>query len=74
MIAVALALILTFFPVVSVCRYKISESELATRVLNVCVWHDKIGYNVFLGEVNINMDEIDLTNEEPKEYELKPRV
>lgn len=55
-------------------KYRISESELATRVLNVGIWHDKgVGYNVFLGEANINMESIDLNNADPTEYELKPR-
>lgn len=55
--------------------YKISESELATRTLNVSVWHDKIGINSFLGEAIIHLDEIDFyqRQKEPTEYALQPK-
>ena len=57
------------------CRYVIPDSELATRTLNVAVWHDKVGVNVFLGEVNITLDLFDSSApNKMEEYQLLPRV
>ncbi|XP_076820422.1 uncharacterized protein LOC143465818 isoform X3 [Clavelina lepadiformis] len=55
-------------------KYVIPESELATRTLNVAVWHDKVGVNVFLGEVNITLDLFDSSApNKMEEYQLLPR-
>nr|CAB3243795.1 synaptotagmin-like protein 2 [Phallusia mammillata] len=54
-----------------VLKYTVSETELSTRTLNVAVWHDKIGVNSFLGEVNLDCDHFDLAVPvKMKDYEL----
>jgi len=56
-------------------RYVVSETELATRTLNIAVWHEKVGVNVFLGEVNLSGNALDLSKPvKTKEYELLCKV
>ena len=41
-------------------------------MLNVAVWHDKVGINTFLGEANIYMQEFE--EQGPAKYELMPKM
>ncbi|XP_078485694.1 uncharacterized protein LOC100182830 isoform X2 [Ciona intestinalis] len=56
-------------------KYIIPESELSTRTLNVAVWHDKVGVNVFLGEVNLELNFVDFSDPRQSDvYVLQPKV
>lgn len=48
---------------------------LKTQNLNVSVWHnDTFGRNTFLGEVDLDLSELDFSNTQINEYALKARV
>nr|XP_054753672.1 synaptotagmin-like protein 5 [Lytechinus pictus] len=56
-------------------KYPISQSELETRTLSVAVWHyDRFGHNMFLGEVLLPLDGVDLTSYPVKWHQLMTRV
>ncbi|KAM8883527.1 synaptotagmin-like protein 1 isoform 1-T1 [Synchiropus picturatus] len=55
-------------------KYKVRNSELRSRTLNMSVWHSEpLGSNVFLGEVEVPLGLWDWTCTEPLWQELQPR-
>ncbi|XP_061753063.1 synaptotagmin-like protein 1 isoform X2 [Nerophis ophidion] len=55
-------------------KYKLRLSELTSRILNLSVWHaETLGKNVFLGEVEVELDFWDWTSTEPLWQDLQPR-
>lgn len=55
--------------------YDVLQEESNTFELNVVVWHDSSGVfgNVFLGEVKINLQDLNLTRDHDAWYFLQPR-
>ncbi|XP_078279029.1 synaptotagmin-like protein 1 [Rhinoraja longicauda] len=55
--------------------YKLGKEELQTRTLNLSVWHrDHFGRNLFLGEIEIQLELCDWSNSKPTTYTLQPRI
>lgn len=55
--------------------YKLGKEELQTRTLNLSVWHrDRFGHNLFLGEIEIQLELCDWSNTKPTTYILQPRI
>ncbi|KAG7237383.1 hypothetical protein INR49_032428 [Caranx melampygus] len=58
-----------------ILRFKVTMEVLKTQNLNVSVWHnDTFGRNTFLGEVDLDLSELDFSNTQINEYALKARV
>ena len=60
-----------------VLEYKISNRDLRTRTLWISVWHqEKVGRNIFLGEVMLNMEPMmdNLREPIPRWYTLCEKV
>ncbi|KAG9279830.1 synaptotagmin-like protein 1 isoform X1 [Astyanax mexicanus] len=56
-------------------KYKVRKSELQARVLSVSVWHmERVRRNLFLGEVEVGLDQWDWGRSQPTWYSLQPRV
>ncbi|XP_048469122.1 synaptotagmin-like protein 2 [Rhincodon typus] len=56
-------------------KYKMEKVELQSRTLNLSVWHsDHFGHNLFLGEVEIQLESWDWSNIKPTSYILQPRL
>ncbi|GCC26841.1 synaptotagmin-like protein 1 [Chiloscyllium punctatum] len=56
-------------------KYKMEKVELQSRTLNLSVWHsDHFGRNLFLGEVEIQLESWDWSNIKPTSYILQPRI
>nr|XP_005991109.1 PREDICTED: synaptotagmin-like protein 1 [Latimeria chalumnae] len=56
-------------------KYKIEKSELLSRTLNLSVWHnDRLGRNVFLGEVETSLASWDWSKSEASWFNLQHRT
>ncbi|MEE6511605.1 hypothetical protein FKM82_018245 [Ascaphus truei] len=56
-------------------KYKLEQSELQCRVLNLSVWHrGLLGRNLFLGEVELDLESWDWNQIQPAWYNLQPRT
>lgn len=56
-------------------QYKIDKAEWKGRLLNLSVWHhDSLSRNLFLGEVEIELEAWDWSNTGPQWFILQPRV
>ncbi|KAJ8267121.1 hypothetical protein GJAV_G00138690 [Gymnothorax javanicus] len=58
-----------------ILRYKIDLETLKSQVLNLSVWHhNSFGRNNFLGEVDFQLSEWDLSNKDMNDCTLKSKV
>ncbi|XP_076131293.1 synaptotagmin-like protein 2 isoform X2 [Alosa pseudoharengus] len=58
-----------------ILRYKISFDTLRITTLNLSVWHnDNFGRNSFLGEVDVDLREWNISDTQMNDYLLRPRV
>ncbi|XP_043112988.1 synaptotagmin-like protein 4 [Puntigrus tetrazona] len=56
-------------------KYSISRTQLATRTLQLSVWHyDRFGHNAFLGEVEVPMDSHDIDSAHQKCMTLRGKA
>ncbi|XP_053468657.1 synaptotagmin-like protein 1 [Ictalurus furcatus] len=56
-------------------KYKVRKSDLLARVLSVSVWHmERVRRNLFLGEVEVQLNQCDWSQSKPAWYPLQPRV
>ncbi|XP_054854806.1 synaptotagmin-like protein 1 [Eublepharis macularius] len=56
-------------------KYKIDKAELQGRILNLSVWHhDSLSRNLFLGEVETELQAWDWSNTGPQWFNLQPRT
>lgn len=59
----------------SLSQYKVRKSDLLARVLSVSVWHmERVRRNLFLGEVEVQLNQCDWSQSKPAWYPLQPRV
>ncbi|XP_072913484.1 synaptotagmin-like protein 2 [Hemitrygon akajei] len=56
-------------------KYKVRKQDLLNRTLNVSVWHnDTLGRNIFLGEIDVQMNKWDWYDNTLKWYNLEPKA
>ncbi|XP_062869900.1 synaptotagmin-like protein 1 isoform X2 [Trichomycterus rosablanca] len=56
-------------------KYKVRKLDLLARVLSVSVWHmERVRRNLFMGEVEVQLNQCDWSQSQPTWYPLQPRV